>query len=106
MASWTVSLDTATIWAAGQKGLLRSDDDGKSFSVAAGAPRLALATAANDRTPWGVDLDGGVWVRSGNQWEQVGAVGAADAIAAVDAHSAFVVHGDSLVILDRRPGNG
>lgn len=39
-ASWTLSLDTRTIWAAGQKGLLRSDDDGTSFRAVAGAPRF------------------------------------------------------------------
>ena len=100
-ASLTLSLDIRTIWAAGQEGLLRSDDDGNSFRAVADAPRLALATAANDHTPWGVDVDGVVWVRPGNQWERVEAVGAADAIAAVDADTAFVVHQGSLVILDR-----
>lgn len=62
---------------------------------------LVLATAANDHTPWGVDLDGMVWVRPGSQWERVEAMSAAEAVAALDADTAFVVHKGALVILDR-----
>jgi len=101
-AAWTLSLDTQTIWATGEEGLQRSDDDGKSFTSVADAPHLVLATAANDRTPWGVDLDGMVWVRSKKKWERVDTIGSAESIAAVDGDTAFVVQEHSLVVFDRR----
>lgn len=97
--AWTLSLDSRSLWAAGEQGLLRSDDDGSTFTPTVGAPRLGLATAANDTTPWGVDLDGGVWVRTGGRWQRVDTVGTAEAIAAVDARTAYIAQASSTLLV-------
>jgi hypothetical protein len=100
--AWSLSIDTRDIWAAGAAGLMHSADDGATFAGVPDAPRLGLGTAANDATAWGIDLDGVVWVRPASAWERVGTVGGVEALAAIDANTAYIVQEKSLVILTRQ----
>jgi len=100
---WSIAVDTRTIWATGPTGLQRSDDNGRSFQPVTSAPRLSLATAADDTTPWGADDHGRVWTWSApSGWLAVASVGHVTAIAALDTHTAFIV-GDGHVLRITRP---
>jgi hypothetical protein len=100
---WSLTLDSSTVWATGPDGLTRSDDSGGSFSAVPDAPRLVLATAGSDGTPWGIDHDGVAWVRPPEDgWQRLTTVGPVEALAAVDAETAYAVSGTDLIRIRRK----
>ena len=90
------------VWATTPDGLQHSDDRGATFDPVPGAPTLRLLSAGTDGSLWGVAADGVAWSSAdGMAWNQHLALPEVEAIAGLDASTAYAVNQTTLVILTR-----
>lgn len=91
------------LWMATGQGLVTLASGDSVAAAPAGSPNLvAVATASDGSRLWGIASDGSVWSSSnGREWAQSGAITAAEAFAAVDNDTAYVITADSIETIQR-----
>lgn len=86
------------LWAATTSGIIRSTDDGISFSSAPNAPEAVFLASGSDGALWSFDRYGTAWTsRNGVDWRLQATVGEVQAVAAKDASTAFAITKDQLI---------
>jgi hypothetical protein len=86
------------LWAATTSGIMRSTDDGISFSSAPNAPEAVFLASGSDGALWSFDRYGTAWTsRNGVDWRLQATVGEVQAVAAKDASTAFAITKDQLI---------
>ena len=90
VAAAALAVTDAGVWASTTAGLQHSTDGGRTFTVVPDAPPLALLSAAQDGSVWGIDTAGAAWrSRTGQSWEQHAVLGPVEAVLAVDFDTAY-----------------
>jgi photosystem II stability/assembly factor-like uncharacterized protein len=96
------SSDANLVLGTSQEGLLRSDDGGQTFTIVAGAPRLAFIDWSRSGL-YGVDVSGVVWSSTddGTRWERRGELGTQpEALTVTDAGQLLAASGEGVVSSD------
>ncbi|MCZ3388890.1 MAG: exo-alpha-sialidase [Actinomycetia bacterium] len=91
------------LWMTTGQGLVTLAPGDSVAAAPAGSPDLAAAATASDGSRlWGIASDGSVWSSSdGREWVQDGAIAAAEAFAAADNDTAYVMTADSIKTIQR-----
>ncbi|UTM39894.1 glycoside hydrolase (plasmid) [Rhodococcus pyridinivorans] len=101
LAAAALAVTDTGVWATTTAGLQHSTDAGRTFTVVPDAPPLALISAAQDGSLWGVDTTGTAWrSRTGQTWDQHAVVGPVEAVLAVDYETAYAATAQTLYTLD------
>lgn len=101
VAAAALAVTDAGVWASTAAGLQHSTDGGRTFAVVPDAPLLALLSAAQDGSLWGIDTAGTAWrSRTGQSWEQHAVLGSVEAVLAVDFDTAYAATAQMLYPLN------
>lgn len=101
VAAAALAVTDTGVWAATADGLQHSTDAGRTLTAVPGTPPLALLSAAQDGSLWGIDTAGNAWrSRTGRMWEQHSVTGPVEALLAVDYDTAYAATAQMLHTLN------
>ncbi len=100
MGAYSLAAVGDEVWAATPDGLMHSTDRGNTFSPLPDAPPLTWLSAGRDGSLWAIDVANAAWrSEDGSTWTKHAQLPAVEAVAALDASTAYAINSSSLLIL-------